>query len=55
MINAILWDNDGVLADTERLYYVANQRLLKSVGVPLAKGQYIEFLLVQGTCDLVHA
>jgi HAD superfamily hydrolase (TIGR01509 family) len=48
MIKAILWDNDGVLVDTERLYYMATQQVLAGVGVPLKKEQYIELLLVQG-------
>lgn len=48
MIKAIFWDNDGVLVDTERLYYLATQRVLATIGVPLTKEQYIEFLLVQG-------
>jgi HAD superfamily hydrolase (TIGR01509 family) len=48
MIKAIFWDNDGVLVDTERLYYIATQRVLATVGVPLTKEQYIELLLVQG-------
>ena len=48
MIKAIFWDNDGVLVDTERLYYIATQRVLAGVGVVLTKEQYIELLLVQG-------
>jgi HAD superfamily hydrolase (TIGR01509 family) len=48
MIKAIFWDNDGVLVDTERLYYLATQRVLATVGVSLTKEQYIELLLVQG-------
>jgi HAD superfamily hydrolase (TIGR01509 family) len=48
MIKAIFWDNDGVLVDTERLYYIATHRVLAGVGVYLTKEQYIELLLVQG-------
>jgi len=48
MIKAIFWDNDGVLVDTERLYYIATQRVLATVGVSLSKEDYIELLLVQG-------
>jgi len=48
MIKAIFWDNDGVLVDSERLYYLATQRMLATVGVHLTKEQYIELLLVQG-------
>jgi len=48
MIKAIFWDNDGVLVDTERLYFLATQQTLATVGVPLTKEQYIELFLVQG-------
>jgi HAD superfamily hydrolase (TIGR01509 family) len=45
---AIFWDNDGVLVDTERLYYAATKQVLATVGVSLTLDQYIELLLVQG-------
>ena len=45
---AILWDNDGVLVDTEQLYFEATQQILQSVGIELTKEQYIELFLVQG-------
>jgi HAD superfamily hydrolase (TIGR01509 family) len=48
MIKAIFWDNDGVLVDTERLYFLATQQVLATVGIPLTKEQYIELFLVQG-------
>jgi HAD superfamily hydrolase (TIGR01509 family) len=48
MIKAIFWDNDGVLVDTERLYFLATQQVLTTVGIPLTKAQYIELFLVQG-------
>ena len=35
MIKAIFWDNDGVLVDTERLYFLGTQRLLATVSVTL--------------------
>ena len=47
MIKAIFWDNDGVLVDTERLYYLATQQVLSTVNVPFTKEQYIDLLLVQ--------
>jgi len=28
MIKAILWDNDGLLVDTERVYFEANRQVL---------------------------
>ena len=49
MIKAIFWDNDGVLVDTERLYFRATQQVLATVGIPLTTAQYIDFFLVQGT------
>jgi beta-phosphoglucomutase-like phosphatase (HAD superfamily) len=48
MIKAIFWDNDGVLVDTERLYFLATQQVLATVGISLSKAQYIELFLVQG-------
>jgi HAD superfamily hydrolase (TIGR01509 family) len=49
MIKAIFWDNDGVLVDTERLYFRATQHVLATVGIPLTTAQYIDLFLVQGT------
>jgi HAD superfamily hydrolase (TIGR01509 family) len=48
MIRAIFWDNDGVLVDTERLYFQATQETLDAVGVALDQEQYLEFFLRQG-------
>jgi HAD superfamily hydrolase (TIGR01509 family) len=48
MIKAIFWDNDGVLVDTERLYFRATQHVLATVGIPLTTVQYIDLFLVQG-------
>ncbi len=35
MFKAILWDNDGVLVDTEGLYFQATRETIASVGVEL--------------------
>jgi beta-phosphoglucomutase-like phosphatase (HAD superfamily) len=48
VIKAIFWDNDGVLVDTERLYFAATQQILWTVGVHLTRELFIEFNLVQG-------
>jgi HAD superfamily hydrolase (TIGR01509 family) len=48
MIEAIFWDNDGVLVDTEHLYYEATRRVLASVEVHLSEDDYRELFLVQG-------
>jgi HAD superfamily hydrolase (TIGR01509 family) len=47
-IEAILWDNDGVLVDTEHLYFQATQEVMASVGVELTEQQYIDLFLVEG-------
>lgn len=48
MIKALLWDNDGVLVDTERLFFRASQQILETIGVSLDKDQYVELFLRQG-------
>jgi HAD superfamily hydrolase (TIGR01509 family) len=48
MISAIFWDNDGVLVDTERLYFRATQETLEAAGLVLDRDQYVEFFLRQG-------
>jgi HAD superfamily hydrolase (TIGR01509 family) len=46
MRNTILWDHDGVLVDTERLYYHATRDVLAPFGVDLSLEQYKQFHLV---------
>ncbi len=48
MIKAIFWDNDGVLVDTEGLFFRANQETLAGVGVSLSWEQFAEISLVRG-------
>jgi beta-phosphoglucomutase-like phosphatase (HAD superfamily) len=36
----ISWGNDGVLVDTEILYYRANRQVLRGLGVELTLGQF---------------
>ncbi len=38
----ILWDNDGVLVDTEFWYFKATQRALAELGVTLEKDTYLQ-------------
>src|SRR6476661_7896864 len=45
---AIFWDNDGVLVNTEHIYFEATQRILATIGIPLTPEQYLEMFLVQG-------
>jgi HAD superfamily hydrolase (TIGR01509 family) len=48
VIQAILWDNDGVLVDTEHLYFEATRAALESLGVAMTLDQYREISLRQG-------
>jgi HAD superfamily hydrolase (TIGR01509 family) len=45
---AIFWDNDGVLVNTEHIYFQATQRILATIGIPLTPEQYLQMFLVQG-------
>ena len=45
---AIFWDNDGVLVNTEHIYFEATQRILATIGIPLTPDQYLEMFLVHG-------
>jgi HAD superfamily hydrolase (TIGR01509 family) len=48
MIRAIFWDNDGVLVDTEHLYFEATQQVLGQAGIALTEDDYVELFLRQG-------
>ncbi len=48
MTKAILWDNDGVLVDTEHLFFAATRDEFATVGVQLALEQYQDLTLRQG-------
>ena len=43
----ILWDNDGVLVDTERLYFQATREAFARVGVDLTEKLFLEYFLLQ--------
>ena len=45
---AIFFDNDGVLVDTEKLYFEASRQILAEIGFELTKELYLEYLLIQG-------
>lgn len=52
----ILWDNDGVLVDTEGLYFRATQEVLRSADVPLTANQFKEVSLRLGeSCFILAA
>ena len=57
MIKAIFWDNDGVLVDTERLYFQANHEVFAQQGVRLSPDDYVELFLRQdkGAWHLLEA
>lgn len=48
MIKAIFWDNDGVLVDTEGIFFRANQEILSGLGISLRWEQFEEISLVRG-------
>jgi HAD superfamily hydrolase (TIGR01509 family) len=48
MIKALFWDNDGVLVETEHLYFRATQHVLETIGVALTEADYIQLFLVEG-------
>jgi HAD superfamily hydrolase (TIGR01509 family) len=48
MFKAIFWDNDGVLMETEHLYYRANAEALARCGVELTLGMFREVSLGRG-------
>ncbi len=50
----IFWDNDGVLVDTEALYFQANREALASVGIDLTRDLFEQISIREGrsTFDL---
>ncbi|HTO08318.1 MAG TPA: HAD family phosphatase, partial [Myxococcota bacterium] len=54
---AILWDNDGVLVDTERFYFEASRAALVRLGVAFDEAIYVDHCLRHGaSCfDLARA
>ena len=44
-IKAIFWDNDGILVDTEHLYFEANKIVYSNYGVELNEEIYVEYYL----------
>jgi HAD superfamily hydrolase (TIGR01509 family) len=48
MIKALFWDNDGVLVETEHLYFQATRHVLETIGVALTEADYIQLFLVEG-------
>jgi len=55
MFDGIFWDNDGVLMETEHLYYQANAEALASAGVALTIDDFRRISLRQGESVLTLA
>lgn len=48
MIRGIFWDNDGVLVDTEGLYFEASAQVLGRIGIHLSRERFADISLRQG-------
>jgi HAD superfamily hydrolase (TIGR01509 family) len=48
MLEAIFWDNDGVLVDTEKLFFDANRVIMQEQGVELDRETFVEWSLRRG-------
>jgi len=48
MVEAILWDNDGVLVDTECLFFESTRRVLDRAGIKLSLENFLELSMRQG-------
>jgi HAD superfamily hydrolase (TIGR01509 family) len=48
MLKVILWDNDGLLVDTEELYFSVTREVLSEVGIDLTLEMFIEISLTRG-------
>lgn len=48
-VKAILWDNDGVLVDTENLFFEATKKTLASFGFDLTRELFVEYSLIKGS------
>ena len=44
----IFWDNDGVLVDTEKLFFQANREILSSIDIDLTRESFIQISLKEG-------
>ena len=55
MFDGIFWDNDGVLMETEHLYYQANAEALARAGVELTLKDFCRISLCQGESVLTLA
>jgi HAD superfamily hydrolase (TIGR01509 family) len=49
---ALLWDNDGVLVNTEILYFQATKQVFRTLGVELTEERYHKFFLKESSGTL---
>ncbi len=49
MFKAVFWDNDGVLVDTEKFYYLANKKLLSRYQIELTEELFRDLYLTRST------
>lgn len=52
-LEGILWDNDGVLVDTERLFYQSNRELFLPFGIDLSELDFFNWYLADN-CGAWH-
>jgi HAD superfamily hydrolase (TIGR01509 family) len=48
MVEAILWDNDGVLVDSEYLFFDSTRRILAGIGIQLSLEAFLDLSMRQG-------
>ena len=48
MLKTVIWDNDGVLVDTEEMYFKATREVLSEIGVDLTPELFDQIYLMQG-------
>ncbi len=48
MITHILFDNDGILVDTEQYYFKSSQEVLANEGLTFTKDLFVEYSLTKG-------
>jgi beta-phosphoglucomutase-like phosphatase (HAD superfamily) len=53
MIKGILWDNDGVLVNTEPLFYETNRQLFSEHDIELTQKNFVEWFL-NDNCGAWH-
>jgi HAD superfamily hydrolase (TIGR01509 family) len=53
MLAGVLWDNDGVLVDTEQLFYESNRELFARHQIALSERQFFDWYLVDN-CGAWH-